>query len=311
METMRVFVCGDTHGNTRFVEEYLYPVAAGLQADVILQLGDYGFWEHTEAGVLYNDEVGALAKQHGIPFCFIRGNHDNIELLRERYHRPEFHDSNHGFYRVRQELFHVPDGARWEWAGVRFAAFGGAYSVDKADRLRLEQKRHRVAWAKEQGRREQGLAHQPVATAAGTLWFPGEELTDDEVDAMLAADPTPADIVVSHDMPRSSCPGPGFKDLPGCLPNQNRLQRVLRALRPKIWLHGHLHHAYTVSVPNTERYDGPWTTVRGLSCDDLAAPRFWRPWQAWALLDLGVNGVPIQLLDHSNPAIGDTVDAIT
>jgi hypothetical protein len=306
---MRILIVGDVHGNTRFIRSYIYPVAKAAEADVILQVGDYGFWEHTAEGIGFNDAVHDCAMEYGIPWHFIRGNHDNIGLLVEKYHTEE-NRTDDGFFRVRTNLLHIPDGAHWTWGGVTLAAFGGAYSIDKDYRLNLEKDRERKAWQRESARRAAGQEPHEVRSFEHTLWFPGEELSDDEVTELLRDMPCTADVVLSHD--KLPYVGPaGIKDIAECLPNQRRLQTVLRALRPKLWFHGHLHERYTASTPCTEALDGPWTSVIGLACDDEAAPRFWRPEHSWIVLDCNSSAeVPMRVLDASDPLIARAVAAL-
>jgi hypothetical protein len=80
----------------------------------------------------------------------------------------------------------------------------------------------------------------------------------------------------------SSKPGWNRKDIAGCIPNQIRLERALRAHRPAWWFHGHLHYYYR----DTLRGDGFTTNVVGLDPDDDAAELHWRRSQSWAVADL-------------------------
>ncbi len=272
---MRLLVAGDTHGNTRWVCDRLYPWAKDLGCDGIVQLGDFGFWEHTDDGVDYLDRVDAAAAAAGIPLFWLRGNHDNIALLRTRYDNAD-HRAAFGFWQVRDQVFHIPDGTVFAWDNLRFRAFGGAYSVDKDWRLKLEAKRHRAAEYREAGRRAKGLPAEPIPPAAGTVWFPEEELTDAQMAGLLRADVGAVDVVLSHDKPRS-VPAAGFKDLPQCTANQDRLQRALVHHHPRLWLHGHLHTHFDVTLPGGTR-------VLSLNCDDQAAVRGWRAGDAFCLL---------------------------
>lgn len=306
---MRVLVAGDTHGNTKFIANYLYPTAKAVGATRILQLGDFGYWEHRQEGIDFLDEVADLAHLYGIDWYWLRGNHDNIDELRLRYNAA-INAVKGGFWQLRPGLFWIPDGLHFTWDTARFAAFGGAYSIDKEYRLKREARLTKQAWAKEQARRDAGRPAQRVEDFTGSLWFPGEELTDAEVTALLEADPSPVDIVLSHDKPRAATLGPHRKEFEECLPNQNRLQMVLVALKPTLWLHGHLHVFYQCSVPvaphdeaGTPGTPGAerWCSVIGLACDDQAAPRFWKPEHAWLCLDLGEEDdagtrVPVQVL---------------
>lgn len=283
---MRLFVAGDCHANVRWVCDYLYPTADSLGADCIVQVGDFGYWEHTQAGVEYLDEVDQVAGRTRIPMYFLHGNHDKWSLLVERY----AHGTT-GIVPVRPWVIYLPNGHIWSWAGFRMRAFGGAYSVDKQYRLDLEAKRRQKILTKNAWRREAGHPEEPVPDTAGTLWFPEEEMSDNDMDALIMSDSSQLDIVFSHDMPYRSDPGGPFKTLPDCIPNQRRLQRAMDAHRPSFWLHGHLHHRYTSTVYH-ESYDQA-TLVVGLAPDDHARGRFWKPTDAWCLLDLEEGGVPL------------------
>lgn len=278
---MRIFVAGDTHANTSFLCDYLYPQAANVGATAIVQLGDFGYWEHESLGVSFLDAVAAEAKRFDIPLYFLHGNHDKWSLLMQKYGDKRTVD---GFIRVRPRVNFIPQGYAWTWAGTRFRAFGGAYSIDKKIRLGYEAQRYRQAWEREMHRRMVGLEHHDLPSTAGTLWFPEEQMTDDEFAALMAADSGPKDIIFSHDKPRSTDCGLPLKDEPECWPNQDRLQRALLTHQPKLWMHGHLHHHYTHHVRNGD--EGGWTEVVGLAPDTQAAGRFYKPTQAWAVLDV-------------------------
>ncbi len=270
---MRVFCVGDTHGNGGWLATYVYPLADSLHADAILQVGDFGYWEHTREGVFFLDRVGRLSDTYELPMYWLHGNHDKHSLIEPMYGR---HRTADGFVILRERVYYIPQGHRWTWAGVTFRAFGGAYSIDKGWRLEQETKRT------EKMNRFRS-ASEPVESAAETLWFPEEQMTDEEMSALLAEYDGPVDVCASHDFPAAANPGPHFKTLPECVDNQRRLQRALEAHKPKLWLHGHLHHAYSDVVRA-----GPddYTLVVGLACDRDAAPYGWKAHHAWTLLDL-------------------------
>lgn len=285
---MRLFICGDTHGNTRFWQTYLLPNAAKVRADEIIQVGDFGFWEHDRSGVTYLDELNEAAVEHDLIIHALHGNHDNWSLVMAKYGDTRDDD---GFVIVRSHIRYIPQGHIWTWAGLRFRAFGGAYSIDKDWRLRLEAKKNRAALARAQGRREQGLPEEEIADYTGTLWFPDEEPTGREFAQLMLDDSDRVDVVFSHDKPRRSNPMMTLRDIPECHPNQNRLQAALDVLAPSWWFHGHLHHLYTDTVP-CGAHAGRNTTVVGLSCDDQAAMTAWRPTDSWCVLDATHDGRP-------------------
>lgn len=266
-------VLGDTHGNTRWLTRTILPLAHQLGVDTIVQVGDFGYWEHEPAGVEYLNAVEDACDEHGIPVYWLHGNHDKHSLTLARY--GDFL-TDQGFLEVRAGVYYIPQGHIWAWNGVRMRAFGGAYSVDKQWRLDLEAKRTRRLNA---GR----AVDDPLLSAAETIWFPEEQMTDADMDKLLAVDSGPLDIVFSHDFPAGANPGPHFKTLPDCLPNQKRLQRALDAHRPRLWVHGHLHQYYVDVVGHD---DGGETEIVGLAPDPEAAPRFTKPWHSWTVVDL-------------------------
>lgn len=270
-------IVGDTHGNTDWMRQYIYPVAMTLQADAVVVLGDFGAWEHTSAGVQFMDDMGALATTTEIPLYWLHGNHDKFSHTVEHY-QPD----GRGFLVCRESLFYIPQGHTWMWEGVSFRSFGGAYSIDKAWRVQREQENFMRLMRKAGLRKEATGKSTVVPRQDGTLWFPEEQMTDADMTELLEADNRHKDIVLSHDKPYSAKPQWNRKDLPGCLGNQLRLERALRAHQPLWWFHGHLHYAYRDNV-----YGGTWgTTVVGLEPDGAAAEAGWKSKHTWAVADL-------------------------
>jgi hypothetical protein len=276
-------VLGDIHGNGPFAVEYIYPLAAQLGVHAIVQVGDFGYWEHEPDGVTFLDDLAEAAERYDIPLYWLRGNHDKVSLALRRYGDNRTAD---GFLWVRPRINLIPDGHIWTWAGKKMRAFGGAYSIDKPWRLRAEADRYQKAKTKEKHRQAAGRKPKEVPSAVGTLWFPEEELTDEQFADLLATDSSPMDIIFSHDRPAGATVGEGFtiKTDPECRRTPQWLQRALVTHRPSWWFHGHLHVNYRDTVRCGD--DDSAATVVGLACDDAAAPRFWRPSDSWCLLTL-------------------------
>ncbi|MFE5289455.1 metallophosphoesterase [Nocardia sp. NPDC056611] len=253
-----VLIVGDLHGNTEHALK-LVRVAAHRDCAKLFAVGDFGAWEHTPAGRRYFDVVNKAAKKAGITVYFLDGNHDKTSLLHELYDEQR---DDEGFLICRKHLRYAPRGHRWTWEGTTFAAFGGARSTDKGRRLAWEERKA----AQLDKRRRYGSSKRP--DTAGTLWFPEEEMTDDELSELLAADSSPVDVLLTHDKPRASRPKWNRKDKPECYPNQDRIQTVVRTLRPDLLFHGHLHVRYTDTIAAG---DGDWTRVEGLACDPDAS----------------------------------------
>lgn len=258
MRMGNVLIAGDLHGNATHAQTVIRAAVRNDCAKVFV-VGDFGAWEHMPSGRHYFDVVNRTAKKAGVTVYFLDGNHDKSSLLHELY---DDHPDDEGFLVCRSHLRYAPRGHRWTWEDTAFAAFGGARSTDKGWRLAREARKAE----KFEKRRRYGSSKQPVTS--GILWFPEEEMTDEELGELLAADSSPVDVLLTHDKPRSSQPKWNRKDKPECYPNQDRIQRVVRALRPSLLFHGHLHVRYTDVVACG---DGQWTRVEGLACDPEAS----------------------------------------
>lgn len=285
LETVPVellMLVGDVHGYFSHVLTVL-DNARNKGARRVFFLGDFGAWEHTPGGVQFFDDVNRYAQKRGITVYFLDGNHDKTSHVMKLYgDKPD----EEGFLIVRPFLRYAPRGHRWTWGGTRFIALGGAYSVDKEWRLAEERARARMYSNGTTG-------HPPwskvppgeyVEATAESLWFPEEEMTDEQFAAILAADSSPVDIILSHDKPRGSNLRWNRKDLFECFPNQDRLQRALVELKAKRLYHGHLHYPYTDRILTG---DGRYAWVFGLDCDPRAAehPNY-RKEDSWTIVHL-------------------------
>lgn len=265
---MKILFAGDTHGNLGHVQ-YLVRTAKAEGCDRVFVLGDFGAWEHTSEGVKFFNILDTYCNVNNVRMYFLDGNHDKTSLLEKMY--SDARDAE-GFMRPRPYIHYAWRGHRWTWDDVKFIALGGAYSVDKEWRLGLE-KRYPGKYG-----------------GAGSLWFPEEEMSDADMEAILDG-AEPVDVILAHDKPRGSNPGWNRKDLYECWPNQDRLQRAVEALDPKFFLHGHLHYWYHEEMWHS--YDGPdpadgahTTHVLGLNCDpDAAEPTSYTKSQSWIVVD--------------------------
>lgn len=288
---VRLFIVGDTHGNLSFWTEYLFKQVRLARPDAIVQVGDFGFWEHATDGVEYLDNLNEAAADLDQVIYALHGNHDNWKLVMAKYG----HDRDEeGFVVVRSHIRYIPQGHIWTWDGLRMRAFGGAYSVDKDWRVQTQEKRYRAAASREEHRRKAGEEPRPVPSFKNTLWFEDEQMTQEEFAQLLIDDAQPVDVVFSHDKPRRSDPGIELKNIAACWPNQDNLQLALECLTPRWWFHGHLHHLYTDSVSCAQ--DGERTAVIGLSCDSGAAMRSWRPSDSWCVFQTHSDRPPSVLL---------------
>ncbi len=235
-EPNRIALAGDWHMNTDYACRAIR-YAADQGAEAVVHLGDYGFT--FDAGF-----VRALERQLKavkLPLLFVDGNHEDFDYLLSR---PVGAD---GLRRISGHVAHLPRGFRWEWAGVRFLAMGGAHSVDRPWRT------------------------------SGVSWWPEETITVRQAED--AAEAGPADVLIAHDCP-AGVVIPGIDDRTGPPPfpaaeiaRSQEHRELLRALtdvvQPSVVWHGHYHVQYRQTV---DLGYGP-VVVNGLDCDgsDLAA----------------------------------------
>lgn len=278
---------GDTHGNTKFLTNQIFPVAKAQGVQWIYQVGDFGYWEHTLDGRQFLDHVNESLAEHGLNLLFIQGNHDKTSLIDKDYTEID------GFHVIRSSLWYAKNGTQWEFEGTSFISLGGAYSIDKQYRLKTERQKAQVIFDSysRDGRyasfadwKRWQLAN---AEAQGSYWFAEEEMTDAEMDEILAKVNSPVDVILAHDKPFASNPMVKLFPIEECMPNQRRLQKAVNVLQPKLFVHGHLHARYTDTIRCGD--DGKVTRVEGLGAD---VPNFnqlisdWNPKDAWEILDL-------------------------
>jgi hypothetical protein len=201
--------------------------ARAESADVLIHLGDFGYdflpW--------FLDAID----QQGLTVLFVDGNHDDHDWLATQPVQAN------GLRRLRDNVWHLPRGFRWQWAGVRFLACGGAYSVDRQWRT------------------------------LGTSWWAGETISDTDVDRCTTGGPV--DVLVAHDCPAGvMIPGIDDRTTPTPFPpaalaeaavHRQQLRRIVDAVQPWMIWHGHYH------VPHVSDADLGYGTVGvvGLDCD--------------------------------------------
>lgn len=240
---MRALMVGDAHGSNRFMSTVILKHAVKYKPDVIIQLGDFGYWEHFADGVDYLDRTESKLAQINKTMFILDGNHENHPLLWAKY--PPRED---GFCEVRPHILYMPRGHRFTWEGVRFLALGGAYSIDEGWRKAVENDRN----------------------APGTLWWPTETITAEQ--AYKAKEGGEVDVMLTHDSPWGVAMG-GIKG-EFWQSNENRrvIRDVLDHVRPKWLFHGHYHRWVDTELSRMLDDDaGTWESTRiiGLSFEGM------------------------------------------
>lgn len=228
---MKVMCVGDIHGNIKWFREFFHQIVSVHQPDVLFQVGDFSLsWTNTPIEPFF-DQCAELAAQYGTTIYFLDGNHENFDIIYDRYVKDKWDD----FTQIREDLLlYVPRGHVWAWGDVKFMAFGGAYTVNQTKYTKFVD------------------------------YFPQEEPTQDEIDR--AKFNGKVDVLLTHEVPK----GPKYMDFVYGLdtnPDSDRVRRqltsVAKSAQPKMIIHGHHHVNYK------ETWNAQWgeAEVMGLGAD--------------------------------------------
>jgi predicted phosphodiesterase len=246
---MRILIVGDTHGDFAFVSKACR-VAQNNGIKTIIQVGDFGFWDHTPDGVYFLDQLNENARKRGVTWFVLPGNHENYDRL-ENYEalpgRLQGHDDipdwEYGsFTTIRTSIYYTGKVNAWKWAGRTFKAVGGAVSIDKEWRT------------------------------PGKSWWWQEQLRDDEL--QQAIDIGPTDFLFTHDCPTRAPFKHRLKPDLDSVMHRQKMNKVGQATKAKVWFHGHMHDFYDYWFQYGPK-EGNDTKVYGLECNDNA---MWNPY---------------------------------
>jgi hypothetical protein len=222
---------GDTHGSGFWVQRMI-KIAVERDVELILQLGDFGLWPGS-GGLTFRNTVNDALEEAGLEMWVTGGNHDDYDQVDRAYH-PDFGLGPLDPWRMESHIVWLPRGYRFVLDGTRFLSLGGAYSIDKQWRT----------------------PHKS--------WWVQEQITEDDVARCMDVDDRKVDVMLTHDIPRQAKPGWNRKDIFECWPNQEKIQTVVEACRPKWLFHGHLHYRY---MDLMQILGGHTVRVEGLDCD--------------------------------------------
>lgn len=225
--TPDILVAGDWHGDFSWASRCLRE-AKGYDIDTIIQVGDFGYWEHHADGVYFLNKLSENAQLRGVNVIWLDGNHENHTMLREKYADAE--KSVEGFWKIRDSIWYSPRANAWEWYGKRLMTLGGAFSIDRDGRV------------------------------LGKSYWAEEEITPEE--EALAKSRGKIDYLFTHDAP-TTFPKPLWKVDLNSEAQRQAVSRVADAVRPSYWFHGHYHTLCDYVYP---QYD-PFCKVQGLDCN--------------------------------------------
>lgn len=222
---MNILLLGDSHGVHRFVHGAMsWANKHGIER--VIQVGDFGFWPRGKRGQEFLKACGNSSVLLGVDLYFIDGNHedhDELNALEARHPHARFMRVTK---RQGAPIF-IRRGARFEWDGVTFGAFGGAFSIDRGRRVKYID------------------------------WFP-QEVPDPSKIAELGK----VDVLLTHDSPVVPEPyllSGQFVRSEDSMRSQATIYEALRTTQPDLLVHGHWH------VNWQQRVEG--TTVLGLAHD--------------------------------------------
>jgi hypothetical protein len=207
---MKILIAGDWHGDTRHACKTVRRAkAAG--AEIIMQVGDFGMWDHEIEGFNYLDGLNDECRKNGIKVYFVAGNHENWDRLDwMEKNNPKTYQ---GHTVIRSHIRYTGRVKRWRMDDKWFQAVGGAVSIDKAGRK------------------------------LGKSWWAQEAVPESVVKGLENAGRV-SDYLFTHDSP--TCAPHKFRlkaDLDSQMHRQ-LMDRVGRVVQPKLWFHGHYHEWY-------------------------------------------------------------------
>jgi hypothetical protein len=239
-----ILVVGDVHGDLSFASAICRTAKAFGISDII-QVGDFGVWDHTEEGVYFLDKLDENSELRGVNWTFVAGNHENYDSLEDRQ---ALGADDSGFVELRKNIRWTGRTNVWDYKGYRFAAFGGAYSIDKADR------KPGSSWW-----------WQEMPTLADLYNFEGQ-VGGDHVD-----------ILFTHDSTTSLPEWPGFfKADVDSAASRNIITSAYWISKPALAFHGHYHREL--------EYAHEQAKVYGLGCNYDAQRYYGMPKQAAAAI---------------------------
>lgn len=219
---MKICFFGDWHRNNNYAYKALHRqrIQDGIP-DRYVHLGDFGLYPNFR----FLPSINKILSEQNVEMWVVPGNHENYDFIKQ------LPFDERGLQQVESNLFVIPRGHKWEWAGVRFGALGGAFSIDRR-------------WGRK-----------------NVHWWEEELITHEDFQKTLAGDDI--DIFVSHEAPWLPSLGIDW-ELSRWQERTSKRQRdyiarVILEKDVKLHLHGHHHHQYSKWLRNCE--------VRGLSED--------------------------------------------
>lgn len=233
---MKILLAGDWHGNVQHMRN-VFARACRVEADIIVQLGDFGFgWDRKQfkggnglVECAFVRQCEKMVEETGIPVYWLPGNHENYDMLDYSIEGEATMNvvpwplQEDGTYECRPGVYYIPRGTVMHWGEKTFLVCGGACSVDKKMR-------------------------QPFIS-----WWPQEQINDDDI--AKCAEAGQVDILLTHDFPIECTivdhhldPFWGEEAMANTLRGRTDVSKILAACGAKNVFHGHLHISYVEKI---------------------------------------------------------------
>ena len=127
-----IYITGDIHGSHDIekLNTFLFPEQNSLtKNDYLIILGDFGLtWDESEERKYWLKWLD----DKNFTTLFIDGNHEGFDLL---YQYPVVNFLGGKTHQIRNSIYHLMRGEIFTIEGLKFFAFGGGISIDKAYRI--------------------------------------------------------------------------------------------------------------------------------------------------------------------------------
>jgi Icc-related predicted phosphoesterase len=223
---VKVLFIGDTHGKWSILNQIIKYNAD--KVDVIIQLGDFGFWPSPK-NIRKGTYGLGLIDTCGLPLYWVDGNHEHHDHLKPLLNINGTKDT----INIYGDIHYIPRGCRFTLGNTSFIGCGGATSIDKCMRT------------------------------PGVSWFK-DEVSNYEEAHRIIENPIPTDVLLSHTVPFTALEY--MKDtfkLQIHDPTNELLEEIVELFKIKKVYAGHWHHRLDIK---TDRFHV--NVLRNVECVD-------------------------------------------
>jgi len=207
---MKWLIVGDIHGEFRAINYNLNRIEGKVDYDLIIQLGDFGFWK--DALQRSKKKFPEMCKK---PIYFIRGNHEEYSRYKRGKQRGPFFNDYEGiivpnYFDKCKNIPRYINDEMVEMDGLKVLGVGGAKSMDREFRI------------------------------LGYGWWREEEVNKENVESIIRDNLKP-DIILSHDAPTQFFKRSEYKGRFANRAGDKYLGKLYAQIKPRYWFFGHFH----------------------------------------------------------------------